>query len=81
MPEAVATEDGRTGRSILRRVEAGTVVSFNHAAEGLFQPRGRRPFGYLAGAVVGRHSVNMLTAEPSASMAAVLPVMCAWAKS
>ena len=113
MPEAVATDDGRTGaRAVanlaspaiarftkagealarppsgvvrrtgrrLRRVEAGTVVSFNHVAEGLFQPRGRRPFGYLAGAVVG-HSVNMVTAEPSASMAAVLPVMCAWAKS
>ena len=76
MPEAVATDDGRTGaRAVanlaspaiarftkagealarppsgvvrrtgrrLRRVEAGTVVSFNHVAEGLFQPRGRRP--------------------------------------
>ena len=32
-----------------------------------------------AGAVVG-HSVNMVTAEPSASMTAVLPAMCAQAR-
>ena len=36
-------------------------------------------FDRSAGAAVG-HSVNMVTAEPSASMTAVLPVMCAQAR-